>query len=136
MDPALPRSSKRTAKLLIGTGVILAVLGTLVVWAMARPGSTAFYVTTSELVAHGPTDPGQELKVNGKVVAGSIHQEGIHTTFDVSDGHRAVTVTTDQPLPDAFKEGSDVVARGSYDGRLVTATEVLAKCPSKFKAKA
>jgi cytochrome c-type biogenesis protein CcmE len=30
----------------------------------------------------------------------------------------------------------DVVARGSYDGRIFTASQVLAKCPSKFKAKA
>jgi cytochrome c-type biogenesis protein CcmE len=43
-------------------------------------------------------------------------------------------VTTDQPLPDAFKDRSEVVARGSYNGDVFRASQVLAKCPSKFKA--
>jgi cytochrome c-type biogenesis protein CcmE len=49
-----------------------------------------------------------------------------------------VRIVTDSPLPDAFysKDLVEVVALGTYDGRLFTATDVLAKCPSKFKAKA
>jgi cytochrome c-type biogenesis protein CcmE len=73
--------------------------------------------------------------VSGDVVAGSVHHDGLATTFSITDAHNRVTVTTDQPLPSAFKAGVQVVADGTYDGTSLSATQVLAKCPSKFKPK-
>jgi cytochrome c-type biogenesis protein CcmE len=123
------------AKFRIGGAVVaLAVIG-LVSWALARPGSTAFYLTTSEMVAKGPTTISEGYRVNGNVVAGSIDQDGLETTFTVTDGKTEMPVLTDRPLPDTFKDGSEVVVKGSFDGEQFVATEVLAKCPSKFKAK-
>lgn len=111
-------------------------LAALLFWAMTRPGSTAFYMTPTELQAHGPTTAGETYRLNGTVVPGSIEQNGLTTTFVVSDGETDIDVTTDSPVPDTFKDRADVVARGGYDGATFTAVEVLAKCPSKFKAKA
>jgi cytochrome c-type biogenesis protein CcmE len=72
------------------------------------------------------------------VVEGSVERDGLETTFVISDGTSEVVVSTDRPLPDSFRDdaATQVVALGSFDGRVFTATEVLAKCPSKFKAKA
>lgn len=112
----------------------LTVIG-LVAWALGRPGSTAFYLTTTEMVARGPTTISEGYRVNGTVVPGTISQEGLETTFTVTDGKTELPVLTDRPLPDTFKDGSEVVVKGSFDGEGFTATEVLAKCPSKFKAK-
>lgn len=123
-------------KLVIGGAVIVLTLTGLVAWAMGRPGSTTFYYSTSEVLALGPTTGPQEVRVNGKVIPGSVQREGLHSTFDLTDGQEVVTVTTDRPLPDTLKANSDVVARGSFDGQTFTASEVLAKCPSKFKARA
>ena len=112
---------------------MLALLG-LVGWAMNRPQATAFYLDVGEIQVMGATPPGEEFRVNGKVVSGSINREGLDTTFTIVDGAQEMLVATDQPLPDAFRNDSEVVARGSFDGEVFRASQVLAKCPSKFEA--
>ena len=138
-----PSSPKRRAKFFIGGAIIAVALGGLVGWAMGRPGSTAFYVEVSELTSAGATDPTEELRVNGHVVAGSLERSGTRTAFEISDGADSVEIVTSQPLPDSFETGYrndpasiEVVAQGRYDGEAFRATEVLAKCPSKYKTKA
>jgi cytochrome c-type biogenesis protein CcmE len=126
-------SPKRRAKFLAGGAVIALVLGLLVAWAMTRADATSFYMTTSELVEKGPTKPGQKVRVNGRVTPGTIERDGLTTTFEISDGETTVDITTAVPTPDTFKSGSDVVARGTFDGTLFTADDVMAKCPSKFE---
>ena len=126
-------SPKRRAKFLAGVAVIALVLGLLVAWAMTRADATSFYMTTSELVEKGPTKPGQKVRVNGRVTPGTIERDGLTTTFEISDGEATVDITTNVAPPDTFKSGSDVVARGTFDGTLFTADEIVAKCPSKFK---
>lgn len=134
--------AKRRAKFLIGSGLIFLSLVALVAWALTRPNSTSFFYTPSEVIelAAAPGDP--EYRVNGKVLPDSVESDGLTTTFDISDGSTAVTVVTDQALPDAFwtamandSSEVDVIARGRYDGTRFLASEVLAKCPSKFKPK-
>lgn len=133
-SPQTQTSPKRRAKFLIGgTAIVFTVVG-LVVWGLNRPGSTAFYMTTSEVVAAAAT--AGEYRVNGTVVPGTIETDGLVTTFQITDGGTAIEVTTDQPLPDAFQPRSEVIALGTYEGGRLVAGEVLAKCPSKFKAKA
>jgi cytochrome c-type biogenesis protein CcmE len=138
MDVSSPeRSTKRRAKFVIGAGVVVVTIVGLIGWAMSRPGSTAFYMTTSEL-ASAELAAARDYRVNGDLVPGSVERDGLVTTFDITDGETAVTITTDAPLPDAFYgEGRvEIVAQGNYDGTLFTATDVFAKCPSKFKARA
>ncbi|MDQ3981951.1 MAG: cytochrome c maturation protein CcmE [Actinomycetota bacterium] len=136
-------SPKRRAKFAIGGGIIVFALLGLVVWAMARPNATSFYYTTSELQSVSVAAGAEEYRVNGNVVPDSVVKDGLRTTFDITDGTTPVTVVTDETLPDAFwtamAAGSsrvEVVAQGRYDGTRFTATQVLAKCPSKFKAEA
>jgi cytochrome c-type biogenesis protein CcmE len=139
---ATPVNSARRLKLILGGAVVAATVVTLVVWAMSRPGSTSFYMTVAELEAAGASAT-RDYRVNGNVVPGSLARSGIETKFAISDGDGRLTVVTEQPLPDAFQTGYqndpsavEVVAEGRYDGRALAATKVLAKCPSKFKAKA
>jgi cytochrome c-type biogenesis protein CcmE len=144
MDQALTYSASRSRrlKLLIGSAVIVVALASLIVWALSRPGSTSFYRTVSELRAGGP-EASSELRVNGNVVPGSLSRSGIETTFAITDGSRNLSIVTDEPLPDAFStayrsdpSAVEVVAQGSYAGGQMQASQVLAKCPSKFKARA
>lgn len=143
MQPGPPSSDrKRRAKFVIGGGVVLLSLITLVAWAMARPNSTSFFYTPTE-VLDLPQQAGlEEYRVNGKVLPDSVEREGLTTTFAISDGKTDLDLTTDQALPDAFwtamandSSEVEVIARGRLDGSTFVATEVLAKCPSKFKAK-
>ncbi len=128
-----PSRPKRRVKFVVGGTVVAFVLTGLMAWAMARPGSTSFYLTTSELLHRGATPQGAEDRVNGTVMQGTIVKDGLTTDFTVTDGKARVVVETRQPLPSAFKAGANVVARGSFDGHTFHASEVLAKCPSKFQ---
>ena len=133
---------KRRAKFVIGGGIILLCLVALVTWAMLRPNSTSFFYTPTEVVQLAAAPGAEEYRVNGKVLPDTVSSEGLTTTFEISDGTTEMALTTDQPLPDAFwtamandSSEVEVVARGRYDGETFVASEVLAKCPSKFKAK-
>lgn len=142
-------SRKRTAKFLIGGGVVAAAVVGLVVWAMAQPNATAYYYSVSEmLAADAPAQAeARQVRVNGKVVPGSIETRGGRTRFLISDGKTELGITTTEPVPDTLKDEAEVVALGRVahepvvaGGRsrpaVFEATEVLAKCPSKFKARA
>ncbi len=136
MEPSSTLSPpKRRAKFIVGGAIVLLAVVSLVGWAMNRPGSMAFYLTPSEVQALGPTDDLREYRVNGKVVPGSIERDGLATSFLVTDGAAEVAVVTNAPLPDTFRARAEVVAKGRFDGKAFAAQEVLAKCPSKFKAK-
>jgi cytochrome c-type biogenesis protein CcmE len=133
----LPAPDKRRAKFLVGGGVVALALVGLIVFAMTRPNATSCYTTTSEIQAAGATQTSGDVRVNGDLVQDSVVEEGVTTTFDITDGTSRLTVTTDSTLPDAFYSDSDVIeiiAQGNYDGDTFTATQVFAKCPSKFKA--
>jgi cytochrome c-type biogenesis protein CcmE len=129
-----PAFDKRRTKFLAGALVIAGALVGLIGWAMARPEATALYLTVGELQAMGDSPAARTLRVNGEVVPGTIERRGLDTSFVIADAGRRLRVRTSEPLPDAFRNGSAVVARGRYDGQRFTASEVLAKCPSKFEA--
>ena len=129
-----PQPARRGRKLLIGSTIVVAMVVGLVTWAMARPDSTSFYMTTTE--ASKLTDAAgvaHQYRVNGRVVAGSVKHNGLSSTFQLTDGKTPLAVTTSSALPDTFKPGANVVAQGTYSNGRLSATQVLAKCPSKFK---
>ena len=139
MEP--PVSAKRRAKFAIGGIAVVVLLAGLIVWAMARPGSTAFYLTVSEVRAEGAATT-TDFRVNGNVVPGSLERDGVTTSFAITDGSQDLPIVTDETLPDAFWTAYDndpsaveIVAQGTYNGDHLAASQVLAKCPSKFKAK-
>jgi cytochrome c-type biogenesis protein CcmE len=100
---------------------------------------------------------GQELKVHGWVVAGSIKEKIVNQetvrTFILHKDNKKIRVFSKGPKPDTFKDQSEVVATGtivpsaemaamaaSLDVRIdsdmqyvVSATELMAKCPSKYE---
>ncbi|MGH2704165.1 MAG: cytochrome c maturation protein CcmE [Actinomycetota bacterium] len=123
-----PRGRFAIAAAVVGASV----LG-LIAWSLS--GSTAYYRTPSELRA-GATPAGDRVRVAGKVVPETIDRDGKTTTFSVSDGKATLPVTTEALLPDTFGSNVEVVVEGGMTKRGVfSASTVLAKCPSKFKAK-
>lgn len=123
----------RRAKFWIGGVIIVGVLAGLILWAMTQPGAASNYVTPTELDSTG-TSRGV-VQLAGVVVPNSIERDGLVTTFQVTDGATEMTVTTDTPMPDAFRDSSEVVATGTFESSTFAASKVFAKCPSKFKAK-
>lgn len=98
-------------------------------------GSTVYYLQVSELLNRGPAVQGQQVRVAGKVVPGSIQREGTVLRFAASDGTGQVPVVYDGVVPDIFKDDVEVVVEGQYTpSGGFQATTLLAKCPSKFES--
>lgn len=133
MDEKTNEAPRRPWRLMIGLTVIVGGFY-LMLNSMVEGGS--YFLTVDEAMAAPPPD--RPVRIKGNVAVGTYkNAEGttLHT-FDIKDkaGARTLSVRYEGPLPDVFSEGREVVAEGRLgaDGVLV-ATEVTAKCPSKYE---
>ena len=130
-------NKKARTRLLIATGVIVAVFIVGVVFLVQKQG--AYYRQVSDLTT-GQYD-GKNVKVGGKVLDGSIKRDaaGVHFTIeDLTGKSDTVQVIYSGQMPNTFDAGVDVVVIGEYaaDGTLITADQLQTKCPSKYKGQA
>ncbi len=86
-----------------------------------------FYSPTQVLSGEAPAD--KVIRVGGLVIPGSIKRaEGSLTvSFEVTDTKETIPVQYTGILPDLFRDGQGVVARGRMDEQTFVASEVLAK---------
>jgi cytochrome c-type biogenesis protein CcmE len=119
---------RRQRLLLIG--VMLAVLGLAAFFALqAFNDNLMYFFSTSDVVA-GKAPGNAQFRIGGMVVKGSVERPGdnLLVRFKLSDFSQEVTVEYTGILPDLFREGQGIVAKGRLDGRGVfVAEEVLAK---------
>lgn len=127
-------------KFLAGAGIIVATVGFLIVSGVQETG--VYFLTPSELAAKTQADPtfyDVGLKVGAKVVPGSIRRDDAarRVDFSITDGSQIYPVTYVGLVPDTFTDANDieVIVEGKLgrDGIFV-ATEVLAKCGSRYEA--
>jgi cytochrome c-type biogenesis protein CcmE len=122
-------------------------------------GNAQHYKMVDELMADDLAQwQGKELKVHGWVEAGTIVEkavtadQAVHRTFILQKGGKKIRVFSVGPKPDTFKDLSEVVATGrlvpaadakavadalgvqldSTQNYVVDATDLMAKCPSKY----
>ena len=127
----MTRKKRRLYMLLLA----LAGLGTATALTLtAFEENVAFFFSPSDLVTKPPGD--KRVRVGGLVEGGSVVKvdDGVTTRFTITDTAHSVTITTDRPLPDLFREGQGVLVEGRLgaDGVFV-ASEVLAKHDEKYK---
>jgi cytochrome c-type biogenesis protein CcmE len=131
---------KAGTKFLLGASVIVAGVAGLIVSGVKETG--IYFLTPTELVAKTQADPSFHdvgLKVGAHVVPGSVKRAPGSRTIDfrVSDGAHEFPVTYTGLIPDTFTDASniEVIVEGKYgrDG-VFHATEVLAKCGSRYEA--
>lgn len=133
VEPALQaKRSKTLLFVLVGLIAVVALgLGSL----SAIGGSVLYYRTPSEIAA---ADPGVAVRLAGELVKASVAKdEQGGTTFQMTDGKSVINVIyrggATTALTTAAKPGTQMVAEGRLgpDGTF-QATNLLAKCPSKF----
>jgi cytochrome c-type biogenesis protein CcmE len=117
-----------------GAGVLVAACVTYLVWSAA--GSSAeYYRTISEVQAQPVAG---DVRVLG-VVQDDVQKldGGQEVRFTAADSGARMAVEYRGTLPDIFKPGTQVVVEGrtGADG-VFHARTLLAKCPSRFTAKA
>ena len=88
-----------------------------------------YFQSPSDL-AQQPIPPGRQFRLGGLVKPGTVNrvEDSLATRFVVTDGPKDITVEYVGILPDLFREGQGVIARGALgeDG-VFAASEVLAK---------
>ncbi|MEA2300541.1 MAG: cytochrome c-type biosis protein CcmE [Solirubrobacteraceae bacterium] len=94
-------------------------------------------VTPTQLLARA--QPGQTYQLTGTVAPGSIHRAGNALDFSVADragGGRSVSVAYTGAVPDAFREGREVIVSVHRQGPgfVGDSGSLITKCPSKFAA--
>ncbi len=131
---------KAGAKFALGASVIVASVAFLMVQGIRETG--VYFLTPSEVAGKTATDStfyNTGFKMNGKVVPGSIRRDPASKQIDfrVSDGNKEYAVSYRGLVPDTFTDANDIEV--IVEGRLghdqvFQATEVLAKCGSRYEA--
>jgi cytochrome c-type biogenesis protein CcmE len=123
-------------KFVIAGGVMALAVAYLVLAGLQ--GATVYFLTVSELQAKGPAAQNQVFRVSGNLIPGTLTRDtpGTGIQFLISD-------PTSQPLPVVYRGGQvpdimgdniEIVAEGKLDAHgTFTASNVLAKCPSKLE---
>ena len=130
--------NNRIIKLVLTVAVVAAGVSFLVISSM---GSTQYYKMVDELMTEPEPFVGKTMRVHGYVEPGSIvetieDQKTVRTFVLENKGH-SIQMHHDGPVPDTFKDKSEVVAKGTFkktaDGYRFEAIEIMAKCPSKYE---
>jgi len=88
-----------------------------------------FFYSPTE-IKEGKAPENQDFRLGGLVVEGSVRREdnNLAVFFDLTDNNEVITVSYEGILPDLFREGQGIIARGQMsDEGVVLAVEVLAK---------
>jgi cytochrome c-type biogenesis protein CcmE len=125
---------KGKTALVISIAIVVAAL-TYLVYAGLND-NMVYYYHVEEFYPKAASLDGETIKVNGKVVKGSIQKQVMDYAF-IIHGEKGSRVNVDYHgvVPDTFKDGSDVVVEGAYDARssVFHATTLMAKCPTKYE---
>ena len=123
--------ASRNLKFFVAGGVIALAVAYLVT--MGLQGTTVYFLTVSELQAKGPAAQNQLYRVSGSLIKDS---SGLGIHFQIADtaSNPLAVVYRGGQVPDVMGDNIEIVAEGKLDTQgTFTATNVLAKCPSRLE---
>jgi cytochrome c-type biogenesis protein CcmE len=135
----------------IGALVVAGLLGWYAFTNLAGTASFQYYNTLDEFMAQGKAVEGRSLRVHGYVASNSIERNlgAKQVRFQVQNDPPHAGLAAGETLevlylgletPDLFKDGAEVVVEGRIQHQesetVFLADNLMAKCPSKFEAKA
>ncbi|MCH7507857.1 MAG: cytochrome c maturation protein CcmE [Proteobacteria bacterium] len=115
---------------LIAIGLILTGVGVASTIAFNSLQQNLLYFQSPSEIAEVAMPPGRQFRLGGLVKPDSVDRakDGLSTHFIVTDGPAEIVVQYVGTLPDLFREGQGVIARGALNEEgMFMATEVLAK---------
>ncbi len=127
--------SHKTTKVGLTVIVLVAALGGLF-WSTLSEG-TEYYKHVDEVTRAPEQWYGKRLQLHGFVEPGSyvLTRNRLDRRFKVSFNGQSVMAAHTGIVPDTFKEGAEVVLKGTLGphGFAVDSDGVMAKCPSKYE---
>jgi cytochrome c-type biogenesis protein CcmE len=136
--PPKPRGAWKVVASVVVIGGAILVLG----FASVKQGAE-YYKHVNEVMSNIDSFRGKRLQVHGFVVDKSIEQAKgtLLYRFKIEsrppDAHAVIEASYSGLVPDTFKSGAEVVAKGTLtaDNKLdVIPDGIMAKCPSKYDA--
>ncbi len=120
-------------KFLIGGIIIFLAIAFLGYMSFTAAATWSYDV--SQLLEQGSSIYGENVRVNGQVVPGSVNQEGLILRFTITDVkiEASLPVVYQGVVPDTFKVGNEVVVEGQLnsDGTFQGHT-LMVKCASRY----
>jgi cytochrome c-type biogenesis protein CcmE len=108
---------------------IVAGVGIATTFALKAFNQNLLYYYSPTQVHAGEAPAARSIRVGGLVENGSLARKpgSMEVTFILTDFAQKVPVSYTGVLPDLFREGQGVIARGRMEGNRFVAEEVLAK---------
>jgi len=96
---------------------------------------TQFYKHVDEVMNDPSAWHGRRLQLHGYVAGIERKRSSLEYRFNVQSNGSVVQASYTGVVPDTFKEGAEVVLKGTLgtDGFHVERNGVMAKCPSKYE---
>ncbi len=126
---------KKKLKFIIG-GLLITCAIVALVYTGVRD-SMVYYHTPSEIMTKSSEIYNKGIRISGHIQDGSINWDGnkLDLTFNITDGKQNIPVVYHGVVPDTFKYGVEVVVEGKLNTEnIFHATQLLAKCPSKYES--
>jgi cytochrome c-type biogenesis protein CcmE len=138
--PPAPRVRARASlanrrRALVATAVIVAALGWLL-W-QGLGNATVFFKTADEAAAQRSQLGEHRFRIEGTVVAGSVHQAGNSVSFTIENNGAAVPVLNSTSPPELFREGIPVVLEGHFTstGPAFLSDRIIVKHTESYRAR-
>lgn len=102
----------RKGRVYLSVAVIVGALAWVAVKGLTN--SLVYYKTPTQIVQEGATGYGQQVRLGGYVLPGTVHDLGNVIKFEVTDGTTRMEVWQQGTVPALFKAGQGVVVEGYY----------------------
>ena len=143
IPPVAAVSRAAAVKIVVSVVVVAGAVSFLLLSSMKQ--GAEYYKHVDEVTSNIDAWRGKRLQIHGNVVEGSIEQAKgtLQYRFKIESrpprAPAVISATYSGIVPDTFKSGAEVVAKGSLgpDNVLsVVPDGIMAKCPSKYDSKA
>jgi cytochrome c-type biogenesis protein CcmE len=126
--------SHKAAKIGVTSIVLVAAFGMLLYSTLGE--SMQYYKYVDEVMAQPAAWEGKKLQVHGTVVPGSRKRkrDSLEYVFDLQRNGKVIHAYYSGIVPDTFKDDAEVVLTGHLTPNGFMATDMTAKCPSKYEA--
>ena len=126
--------SKKAIRAVASVVVLVGAL-TMLLYATVSDGAQ-FYKHVNEVMVEPAQWYGKNMQLHGFVVDKSIEMRpnSMDYRFKLRSGDHHVVATYTGIVPDTFKDGAEVVLTGKLSAEGFHATNMTAKCPSKYEA--
>jgi cytochrome c-type biogenesis protein CcmE len=128
------KPAKKQTRFIAGGLIVVLVIGYLIFTSIQ--GSTAPYLTVTELQNRGSSVYERNVRVTGVIQGESIdwNAQDLILRFEIADEGGRLPVVYKGLRPDMFQDGAQAVVEGRYtEGGTFEAHNLVLKCPSKYE---